>query len=47
MPLNRPVCAGPCLPACRDFGNEAVDVVEQVAQVEGPKAIILGNHDAW
>jgi uncharacterized protein (TIGR04168 family) len=30
-----------------DFGNEAVDIVEQVAQLPIPIAIALGNHDAW
>lgn len=30
-----------------DFGNEAVGIVRQVAQVTQPKAVILGNHDAW
>ncbi|BAZ44978.1 metallophosphoesterase [Chondrocystis sp. NIES-4102] len=30
-----------------DFGNEAVDIVSQVAAVKLPKAVILGNHDAW
>lgn len=30
-----------------DFGNEAVEVVQQVAQLDLPKAVILGNHDAW
>jgi uncharacterized protein (TIGR04168 family) len=30
-----------------DFGNEAVDVVRAIAQVNLPKAAILGNHDAW
>ena len=30
-----------------DFGNEAVDIVQQVAAVEIPKAVIMGNHDAW
>ncbi|NEP17356.1 MAG: TIGR04168 family protein [Leptolyngbya sp. SIO4C1] len=29
-----------------DFGNEAVDIVRQVAAVPLPKAVILGNHDA-
>lgn len=29
-----------------DFGNEAVPVVQQVAALETPKAVILGNHDA-
>ncbi|HEY9618225.1 MAG TPA: TIGR04168 family protein [Microcoleaceae cyanobacterium] len=30
-----------------DFGNEAVDVVRSIAAVSLPKAVILGNHDAW
>ncbi|MEM6255884.1 MAG: TIGR04168 family protein [Cyanobacteria bacterium P01_D01_bin.156] len=30
-----------------DFGNEAIDIVQQVANVSLPKAVILGNHDAW
>jgi uncharacterized protein (TIGR04168 family) len=30
-----------------DFGNEAVALVRQIAAVEIPKAVILGNHDAW
>lgn len=30
-----------------DFGNEAVEVVQSVAQLSLPKAVILGNHDAW
>lgn len=30
-----------------DFGNEAVQIVAQVAQLHIPKAVILGNHDAW
>ncbi|MEO0869992.1 MAG: TIGR04168 family protein [Cyanobacteria bacterium J06642_11] len=30
-----------------DFGNEAIELVRQVAQVSLPKAVILGNHDAW
>lgn len=30
-----------------DFGNEAVDVVRGVAQLNLPKAVVLGNHDAW
>lgn len=29
-----------------DFGNEAVSVVQRVAALELPKAVILGNHDA-
>ncbi|NEQ53838.1 MAG: TIGR04168 family protein [Leptolyngbya sp. SIO3F4] len=30
-----------------DFGNEAVPIVQQIATVSVPKAVILGNHDAW
>ncbi|MGI0488001.1 TIGR04168 family protein [Pantanalinema rosaneae CENA516] len=30
-----------------DFGNEAVDVVRSIAGMNLPKAVILGNHDAW
>jgi uncharacterized protein (TIGR04168 family) len=30
-----------------DFGNEAVEVVEAIARLSLPKAVILGNHDAW
>ncbi|NER00074.1 MAG: TIGR04168 family protein [Cyanothece sp. SIO2G6] len=30
-----------------DFGNEAVELVERIAQVDLPKAAVLGNHDAW
>lgn len=30
-----------------DFGNEAVEVVQLVAQLDIPKAVIFGNHDAW
>lgn len=30
-----------------DFGNEAVGLVRQIAAVDLPKAVILGNHDAW
>lgn len=30
-----------------DFGNEAVEVVKAVAQLNLPKAAIFGNHDAW
>ncbi|MGL5077838.1 MAG: metallophosphoesterase, partial [Waterburya sp.] len=30
-----------------DFGNEAVEIVRQIASVKLPKAVILGNHDAW
>lgn len=30
-----------------DFGNEAVDIVQAIAQIDIPKAVILGNHDAW
>lgn len=30
-----------------DFGNEAITIVRQIAAVSVPKAVILGNHDAW
>ncbi|NEP11169.1 MAG: TIGR04168 family protein [Symploca sp. SIO2C1] len=30
-----------------DFGNESVDVVRLVATLDLPKAVIMGNHDAW
>lgn len=30
-----------------DFGNEAVSVVRSIAQIDLPKAVIFGNHDAW
>jgi len=30
-----------------DFGNESVEIVRSIAKLNLPKAIILGNHDAW
>lgn len=30
-----------------DFGNESVEVVRAIANMNLPKAAILGNHDAW
>jgi uncharacterized protein (TIGR04168 family) len=30
-----------------DFGNESLEVVRRVAALDLPKAVILGNHDAW
>jgi uncharacterized protein (TIGR04168 family) len=30
-----------------DFGNEAVEIVRQVSHLSLPKAVMLGNHDAW
>lgn len=30
-----------------DFGNESVPVVREIAGLDIPKAVILGNHDAW
>lgn len=30
-----------------DFGNEAVEIVRRIAALTIPKAVILGNHDAW
>ena len=30
-----------------DFGNESMEIVRQIASIDIPKAVILGNHDAW
>jgi uncharacterized protein (TIGR04168 family) len=30
-----------------DFGNESREVVSQIAAINLPKAVILGNHDCW
>ena len=30
-----------------DFGEEALEIVESVATLTQPVAVILGNHDAW
>lgn len=30
-----------------DFGNESVPLVRAIASLDIPKAVILGNHDAW
>jgi uncharacterized protein (TIGR04168 family) len=30
-----------------DFGNESVDVVKAIARIDIPKAVVMGNHDAW
>lgn len=30
-----------------DFGNESLEVVQKIANLPLPKAVILGNHDAW
>lgn len=30
-----------------DFGNESVHIVKLIAEMQIPKAVILGNHDAW
>lgn len=30
-----------------DFGNENVELVQDVAALNFPKAVILGNHDSW
>ncbi|KAK2646686.1 hypothetical protein Ddye_021881 [Dipteronia dyeriana] len=30
-----------------DFGNENVGLVQSLADLEFPKAVILGNHDSW
>jgi hypothetical protein len=30
-----------------DFGEENLEVVQSVANIEFAKAVILGNHDCW
>ncbi|MGD1914082.1 MAG: TIGR04168 family protein [Rivularia sp. (in: cyanobacteria)] len=30
-----------------DFGNESVEVVRKIADLDIPKAAVMGNHDAW
>ena len=30
-----------------DFGNESVEIIRLIAELPIPKAVILGNHDAW
>lgn len=30
-----------------DFGNEVVPLIAEIADLSLPKAVILGNHDAW
>ena len=30
-----------------DYGNESVDVVKAIADLDIPKAAVFGNHDAW
>ena len=30
-----------------DFGNESVEIVRTIADLKLPKAVIMGNHDAW
>ena len=30
-----------------DFGNESLKVIQEIAEVSIPKALIIGNHDAW
>ena len=30
-----------------DFGDEDVAMVRAIAEVQAPKAVMLGNHDAW
>ncbi|KAK6151623.1 hypothetical protein DH2020_014258 [Rehmannia glutinosa] len=45
-------CTVPSLMCCLfehlcDFGNENVDLVRSISNLDFAKAIILGNHDAW
>ena len=30
-----------------DFGNEALSIVKEIASIDLPKAVVMGNHDAW
>lgn len=30
-----------------DFGNESIEIVSKISSLSLPKAVILGNHDAW
>lgn len=30
-----------------DFGNESIDLVRSISTLDLPKAVVLGNHDAW
>lgn len=30
-----------------DIGNESIEIVRAIASLELPKAVVLGNHDAW
>jgi uncharacterized protein (TIGR04168 family) len=30
-----------------DFGNEAVEIVKEISQLDTPYSVIMGNHDAW
>lgn len=30
-----------------DFGEENIEIVHRIATVRTPRAVILGNHDAW
>jgi uncharacterized protein (TIGR04168 family) len=30
-----------------DLGDEDVELVRKIADIDAPKAVILGNHDAW
>lgn len=30
-----------------DYGNESVDIVKAIADLDIPKAAVFGNHDAW
>ncbi|XP_065849303.1 uncharacterized protein [Euphorbia lathyris] len=36
-----------CFLQAGDFGNENVQLVQSVAELKFPKAVILGNHDSW
>ncbi|XP_047948212.1 uncharacterized protein LOC125194182 isoform X2 [Salvia hispanica] len=36
-----------CCSQAGDFGNENVELVKSISNVDFAKAVILGNHDAW
>ena len=43
----RKVLACDCCLMVGDFGEEDVELVGRIAQLDVKKAVILGNHDAW
>lgn len=43
--LTSPVCCPPFMAG--DYGNENVQLVKSISDLQLPKAAILGNHDCW